>query len=366
MPALARGQENTSTKLNWYIRVNGLLTDAAEIGFQIFDIIGGFPGTQIFPATPGAFEPVETGPGHFSVGSYYAYDNGAGTGWTPSLGEPLGPHLIKWRWKISSASTQFQSDQEEFEILVESAGSTADTYVTVQEIRDLGMPNPPTDPEILSLINVSQAFVERATRQWFVPRSLQFKFDGSDSDAIHLGVPIISVEFLKINDSTTALDGDLYRVYGGRSFPDDRKNPRIKLVRSSDHRDIYTAPLTDGTLKFRKGRQNQELKGLFGFVEDNGETPELIKHATKRLVVEKLTSPIFAAPGASPPLAPPPSAGGVVISEKTDGHSIRFATASVGMRRAGLSGFTQDQEVLDILKLYRAPLGIATPAHWSV
>lgn len=364
MVALARGEENTQAKLNFFITVNGVLTDAAEIGFQIFDVAGGFPGTQIFPATAGDFEPVETGPGHFSIGSYYAFDNGAGVGWTPSLAEPIGTHLIKWRWKITAAAPA-QLGQEEFEVLVQSAGSTTDTYITVQDIRDLGMPDPPTDAEILAQIQICQAFIDRATRQWFVARALQFKFDGTDSDTIHLGIPIISIEFLRINDAGSDLDPDLFRVYSGRSYPDDRKNPRIKLVRSHRRRDIFTAPLTLGDLKFRKGRQNQEVKGLFGYVEDNGETPGLIKEAMKRLVVEKLASPIFSAPGASPPPAPPPSAGGVVVEERTDGHSIRFATASLGEKRPGLSGFTQDQKVLDIIKLFKGPIGVATPAHWS-
>ena len=43
MPALARGQENTPSIINWFITVNNVLTDAYEVGYQIWDITGGLP-----------------------------------------------------------------------------------------------------------------------------------------------------------------------------------------------------------------------------------------------------------------------------------------------------------------------------------
>lgn len=370
MVALARGEENVSTKLNFFITVNGVLTDAVEIGFAIFDKTAGAPGTQIFPAGVGTFEPVETGPGHFSTGSYYAYDNGNSQGWTPPLGEPLGTHCVKWRWRVSLASP-FQERQEEFEVIVESAGSPDETYCTVADIRALGVPNElatpagPTDAQVLTAIKLAQQLFERATRNWFVPRTLQFKFDGTDSDTIHFGVPIIDIEWLKLNASPSNLEKSNYAVYKSRSYPDDRRNPRIKLVRSRDVRDIFTAPLTFGELKFRKGRQNQEVRGTFGFCEDDGSTPAGVREAVCRMTIERLASPAFIAPGTTVISAPPASGGGAVIEEWTDGHKLKFATASLAMQRPGLQGVSADPFVQDMIKLYRAPIGVATPAHWS-
>ena len=54
MPTLARGQENTPSILNWFISINGVLTDAYEVGYQIYDITGGLPGTQ--RAEPGLLQ----------------------------------------------------------------------------------------------------------------------------------------------------------------------------------------------------------------------------------------------------------------------------------------------------------------------
>jgi len=104
MPALSRGQENTPSVLNWFITVNGVLTDAFLTQYRIMDITGGLPGTQVFPTTPGTYENVTAAPGKFAGGSYYAYDNGNAQGWTPDLLENIGTHRIEWQWQISPAA----------------------------------------------------------------------------------------------------------------------------------------------------------------------------------------------------------------------------------------------------------------------
>lgn len=368
MPSIARGQENTTDRINWFVTINGVLADVYEIGFRILDISGGLPGTQIFPTTPGDFEDVTSAPGRFNVGSYYAYDNTGGTGWTPELTASLGDHRIEWRWK-TFASSNYQLDAEDFTVLVESAGSSADTYITVQDIRDVGITVTMADDQtVLDTIAIWQEFIDRACRQWFNPRALTLQFDGTDSDTLHFGIPIISIDYVRLNNDPNNLNTDYYRVYSSRSYPDDRRNPRIKLVRSDEFRDIYTAPLTWGELRFRKGRQNQTVKGTFGFTESDGSVPKLIQRALTKLVVEKLQNPIFHdySTGPAPVPTPPPIVGPMTM-EKTDDHERRFGQSggAIADRRPGLAGITDDQEILGIIKLYRAPLGIATPAHWS-
>jgi hypothetical protein len=336
MPAISRGQENTADNINWFIRVNGVLTNAYEVGFRILDVTTGYPGTQIFPATPGDFEDVTNAPGNFNVGSYYAYDNGNAQGWTPELAANVGTHAIEWRWKISAAAP-YQLGTEEFEVLVQSAGTTYDTYCTVQDIRDLGITAAMADDtKVLNNIRLAQSFIDRACRQWFVPKILTIKFDGTDIS---------------------------------RTYPDDRRNPRIKLVGPNEYRDIFVAPVTWGIrLIFRKGRQNQEVKGTFGFVEEDGSTPDLIKHATCKLAIEKLSKPLFVPPGTTNPVPAPPPVLGPLIEEVTDDHKRKYGQPGgpVGKQPAGLTGITDDQEILDIIKLYKAPIGIATPASWTM
>lgn len=367
MPALVRGEANDQNTLNWFITIMGDLNDAFEVGFRIVDIVSGLPGTQIFPTTPGEYEDVTDAPGHFGTGRYYAYDNGAATPWTPSDAASLGTHRIFWRWKIEEFAP-YQTGAEDFEVLAAAGVPPSETYCTVQDIRDEGITETmASDAKVLSYIVTWQQFIDRACRQWFVPKPLTILTDGNDGDTLWFGIPIIELDYLKLNGSTAELSTDHYLVYSSRSYPDDRRNPRIKLIAPQLHRDIYTAPLTYGQLKFHRGHQNQEIKGTFGFVEEDGSVPDLIKRALCKLVVEKLSHPIYVPPGETPGVPSPPPILGPLISEKTDGHERKWASSggAVSKQAPGLAGLTDDQEILDIIRLYRAPLGVATPAGWS-
>lgn len=366
MAAIERSQENTIDKINWFTTLNNVLTDFFAVEYQLWDISAGLPGDVIFPnpGVPGDWEVVTTGAGHFGVGRYYAYDNTLGAGWTPGPAEPLGTHRILWRWKVT-AGDAYQSSAEDFEVLSVGAGPGADLYISVQDIRDLGLDVADyPDAQVLAAITTWQALIDRACRQWFREIELLLTPDGNDSAVLFFGIPIIEIEYVKLNGQAAELDSSLYRVYNSRTYPDDRRNPRIKLKEPYEVRDIYTWPSVWGPMKFRKGRQNQEIKGTFGFVEENGEAPELIKRALKKLVVEKLTQPIY---GSAPAGAVVSPLVGQLIAEKTDGHEMRWSPrgGQLEPRKPWLAGITQDQEIIDILTLYRAPIGIATPAHWS-
>lgn len=362
MPSLARGQENTTSIVNWFITLGGVAFNPFEVGFRVTDIVAGLPGTQVFPVTPGTYEDVTNAPGRFSDGSFYAYDNTAGTGWTPDVAASLGTHRVEWRWK-DTAGGPYWTGAEDVQITGGSSGAGDPLYVTVADIRALGMPDPPTDAQIEASIRLWQKFIERATRQWFFSKDLTMYLDGTDSDAIHFGVPIISISEVRINEDPTPLATDLYVVYNADSYPLDRQNPRIKLASTDRRPDIYTSPFYRGRHHFRKGRHNQYVAGSFGYVESDGSVPALIQHAVKLLVVEKLTSPIYPDPAIP---APPPLVSGAIKEEKTDGHAIKYAEVPYTARPSGLTGITKNQEVLDIIRLYKAPIGCATPAHPSI
>ena len=135
-------------------------------------------------------------------------------------------------------------------------------------------------------------------------------------------------------------------------------------MQGSEYQSIYTAPSTV-VLKFRKGAKNQAVKGTFGFTEEDGTVPKLIKRALCKLVVEKLGSPLVVDPTSPGPALPPIL--GTLLEEETDDHRVKYGAVGGGTsaRKPGLSGITSDPEILDIIKLYRAPLGLATPANWS-
>jgi hypothetical protein len=240
--------------------------------------------------------------------------------------------------------------------------TTPNLYVSIAEVRAEGVTDPPSDSQILATIKTWQQFIERATRQWFYPRELELWFDGTDGDALHFGVPIIAISALRINGDTNLLDSRYYRTYSGSSL-DSYHNPRLKLV-GSDWGDIYTAPLRDGRMMFRSGRQNQYIRGMFGYVEEDGGPPLLIKRALLKLVIEKLGRPVFQG-DANP--SPPPLIAGLLREEWTDGHRIKVEPSGgpLKVRAPGLAGITDDPEILGILRLYRAPIGIATPSNPS-
>lgn len=365
MPAIERGEENQVDTINWFTTLNGVPTDFYAVEFQIWDISAGLPGSVIFP-TPGVaadWESVTSGVGHFGTGSYYAYDNTLAQGWTPGLAEPIGTHRIKWRWKPTGGDA-FREGAEDFEVLSIGAGPGPDTYIEIQDVRDEGLliADYP-DARVLAYIEIWQAFLDRACRQWFIPKTVILEVDGNESDTLFFGVPIISIDYVKLNAQSEELGTDLYRVYNGNDMPDDRGNPKICLIGPDAYESIFVDPVTTGRLKFRKGRKNQEIKGQFGYVEADGTTPKLIKRALLLLVIEKLTDKMYGPddPNISPIL-------GSLIEEETDDHRKKWSNpgGELSKRRPGLSGITDNQEVLDIIKLYRAPIGVAAPSHWNL
>jgi hypothetical protein len=243
----------------------------------------------------------------------------------------------------------------------------ANPYITVADVRTAGLTaNPPTDTDILNSIKLWQSFIDRATRQWFYSIPLELEVDGTDSDALHFGVPIITVDEIRINNSQTPLETNRYKVYNEITYPSNRQNPRIKLVDEfSDERDIYTAPMSNGRNLFRKGRKNQYIKGAFGYVETDGSPPLLIQRALLKLVVEKLHAPVIE--GVPPIDTTPALVRGLIKEEWTDGHRIRYDQPGGPLkpRAPGLYGITNDPEILNIIRMFKAPIGLASPANPS-
>ncbi len=367
MVALIRGEivDCSNPKIDVFIRDgNALPVDVSELSFQIFEKVT-TPGTpiQIHPATAGDRATVDLSPcptgDKISTGRYHA-------SYTIPTGTPIGTHEVRWFTKLTPSANE-QTFAEEFEVLSEAAILPDNFYISISDVRAAGLTaDPPTDATIQASICLWQQILERATRQWFVPISITMLLDGTDSDALHLPIPIISISEVKLNNDDDALDVDKYRVYNGTRLPDDRRNPRIKLIDTfNERRDIFTAPIRTSRSRFRKGRQNQSVTGVFGYVEPNGATPEPIKRALLKLVLKDVQSPLV--PDASNPIAPPPLTTGLVKEEWTDGHKIKYQISGGELkpRAPGLAGLIDDPEVLMIIKLYKGPIGMAAPANPS-
>lgn len=241
-------------------------------------------------------------------------------------------------------------------------------YITIQDIRDAGVPEADYDDDaVTAAITTWQPFIDRACRQWFESREMTLLIDGNDSDTLHFGVPIIDIEYVKLNNSTDELDTDKYKIYNRADDFIDRMNPRIQLVNTSTFdRDIFASYWSKRV--FVRGTKNQEIKGTFGYLESDGSTPQLIQRALTLLVIEKLTQPLYLS-SATPtlPAGSVPASVGSLLEEKTDDHKRRYADVygETKPRAAGLKGITNNPEILGILKLYKAPIGCATQAAWT-
>jgi hypothetical protein len=363
MPAMTRNEVSNASnpKLDVFMKDGGgAPVNVSALSFQIFEKVS-TPNTpiQVYPSSGRQVVDLNAYPAgdQLATGHYVAE-------FTVPSNALIGTWEIRWfaRYLPSSAEQNFA---EEFEVLSSATLGASATYISVSDVRAAGVSvNPPDDATIFASICLWQQVLERCTRQWFRPIPVEFYLDGTDSDTLHLPVPIISVETLKLNNDDKALDPARYRVYAGNLLPDDRKNPRIKLVDTFGYeRDIYTASDRTQRSRFHKGRQNQYVKGVFGYVEPDGTTPAMIKRALTKLVLRNLSLPLVGEPPLG--LSPPSIVTGMVKEEWTDGHQIKYQLGGgeIVPRKPGLNGLVNDPEVELIIRLYKAPTGMATPAN---
>lgn len=237
-------------------------------------------------------------------------------------------------------------------------------YVTVDEMRDAGVPAGISDDAIRAALDQWQGYIERETRQWFEPRTVTADIDGSDGPLLHLPVPIITLDSLYMNDDMdNVVDAALYRVHNKRAIPDNRRNPKIELI--SSRPGIYDLWRSAGNRPaFVKGTVTR-LVGSFGYVDDAVDenddpilvTPPMIKRALMKLAVKQLKAgngSLWEEAGASLP------ASNRVTSETTDGHTISYDAARVQSARVATNSATGDAEVDRILALYKGPPIVAT------
>lgn len=150
-------------------------------------------------------------------------------------------------------------------------------YCTVEELREAGVSSTeyPEDSYLQERIDIASEFIDMYTQRWFDSRNLTLWLDGTGNKFLPLPIPPISstaLSTVKLNDGVLTVDTDY--IFRLRVKPDDRWNPLIYMV--------------GGT--WRKGYQNVEITGDFGFVEADGSTPVAIKDLCKRLAVWGLPS----------------------------------------------------------------------------
>ena len=227
------------------------------------------------------------------------------------------------------------------------------SYITIADVRAAdptgGGYTDFSDAQIQLSIDNWQSFIETHTRRFFESRNLELNLDGEGGRILHLPIPIISLEKLQVNRSGQDEDLNYIAVYNGRGMPrDDRDNPKIAIIADLGD-NIYTGRLY-GALTFKRGYQNQYLKGDFGYTESDDSTPSRIKWALLRLVCRELDTAL----DPLTPITPP----GTVTKEVTDGHSIQWGTTSSGGGGIATESLTGDKDIDQVIMDYRAPAHI--------
>jgi hypothetical protein len=309
MPAIARGQSSDGTNpvLELFTPVRGVLADAAEVAFQIFDVSDDGKRASpvlVFPSVPETRAPVNTGelwPAGDKLGPGHVVAR-----WSAPTDEPIGAHEMRWFVRSAPGAIE-QVFTVDFDVLAADAGSYRSGYALVSDLRDEGVSTAEaTDARLARLIGLASQYVDRMTGRFFEPRPLTLTLDGSGGRMLLLGHPIIAVRDATLLVAMPVEVGELpvtqgfFRVCNrhltqGLLDPDDRENPRLEFFHESDLLGVHTTPAASlglGSLVWLRGVQNVVVSGLFGFTDPDGSavgrTPDLIRHVTKLLVLREI------------------------------------------------------------------------------
>ena len=191
------------------------------------------------------------------------------------------------------------------------------SYCTVEDLRAEGVSEDDyTNEQLEKLIAASCDFIDRITGQWFELREKVIRLDGRGGK--NLVLPVFLYEAFSVRaDGKEIDDYVLYNRMDDRSYP--------KIFRCSG---------------WPVGRQNIEVAGQFGYVDEGGTTPPAIKRAAMKLA-------LYNFPSLSDSEAQEDNAvRGLLLSETTDGHSYTLSESALA------ESITGDAEIDGILKGY--------------
>lgn len=176
------------------------------------------------------------------------------------------------------------------------------------------------DEQLESLISISCKYIDDVTGQWFELRDKTIRLDGRGGQNLVLPIFLPEVEYISLN-------GELIDDYIIYNRMEDREYP--KIFRNA---------------KWTKGKLNIEIKGLFGYVEEDKTTPADIKRIAMKLVLYHFPALIDKEAQEEKNLQ------GLLKSETTDGHSYELAEDAVVSLQA--EAITGDIEIDNVLRKY--------------
>lgn len=334
--SLITGLAHAKEMLALYVQVDGVLTDAFEAKFIIYNESSGLPGAVLLSKT------VTTGNGHFATGCYGAYDTSAF--WAPAA--TYTRCRIEWRYKLLSTDTDHTLAVRRFEVVATSVADRAEQVpILVQDVKDQGEIGAASDRLLRDIILEWRDTAERYCRQRFRAVREPRRFRGSGGRILFLPEPLVGVATFRPNSET--LDRDLAQFLFWATVGEERRNPKVEWGRTATDSIYY--PHASGN--FGSGLVNT-LSGVWGFVDpETLECPYQIQRALRRGVLLTLSDDDIGGRSSV--------AGGPLSGEMTDGHEVKYAVSS-GKSRGGMLSILKDPAIRDVLDQYRAPIAITT------
>lgn len=195
----------------------------------------------------------------------------------------------------------------------------------IDELRRRGLDDEALFPtaDILEAEERVWEFIELFCNQFFEEREFVLTLDGNGLEMLLLPIPCVELTSVTIDDTVQTLtDFILYN----RTFPDDRKNPKIKYENNT----------------FEAGSLNVELAGTFGYVESDGNPPPPLVDAAMKILVHIALLPLTGDGGYDVPLDKHR-----LIQETTDKYLYKLSA------NPPMNGATGIPEIDKILFMYR-------------
>lgn len=342
--------------------VQSILTNPTDLAFTVSVLDADGSATQVFAhdcdvVADQIQDPLtgELQPGHYAA----AFSPSA---FSPSV--PPGSRLeIAWAWTMPNGAEGIMVRR--FDLLQNVAPTLGSGYCLVSDMREEGLSRERvSDERLLRLILLQSQYVDRVTGRFFEPRWQIQTLNGTGGRAMQLGDPIIALALVTLgNPVVNTIEPESFRIFNrhitaGITAPDDRNDPKIEFVHYRDifgrqrsasiDSPLFGVPFRD--LFFPAGVQNVNVSGLFGFTDPDGSatgcTPELIRHATKLLVMREAYR--FASDERDE------RKRHRILSEGTRDQRYQLQAATEG-------ALTGDREIDDLLLMYMRPIRISSP-----
>jgi hypothetical protein len=359
---------NTTSSIDTYIRIDGLLAAPDALAYAIFDI--STPEREATPVQVVARTTLDllttlVGPGHYA------------TAWVVSATEPLGRHVITWYSTLIADGVEVSWSEHVDVVSSAAIIPTGPLYALISDMRDEGVPASMSDRRVLDKIADASRLLTLWTGRTFVPEYKTVHIDGELSDTLWLNEPIIAIQDVRQGydldnlASFLVIESPYYVVYNrhlreGLLSPDDRDMPRIAFVGADGPHARFGGASSGYPASSRPswGRgevQRVLITGLWGYTDPDGSptggTPRSAVYVTKRMAIREL-------PKQNSSGAFETRMEGEVKMKRTREQTISWGSASTGGgtsngRGGGLGGnvnYTGDPSIDSIIEQLCRPI----------